>query len=239
MSGFSTALRYEKLPLPSAPFADPYLAIYPLRDITFPNSAEFARAIDSCESEDLPGKSVFKTVEMVITWYEYVDEQGGREGELRSRSEIEVGGISIESGTEKGRSGGAVRQEEQQQFVETIAVLEYIPPTALMSDEALVSYIYNIYVPLLKARLTTDYIRTRLYRFVDVFWAKDVEEERRRRGWLVVHEFKDEIDDGKTIGENEEAWKELEEDLARKVGGKVERVGFKLTEKFGDGTWIG
>ena len=205
--------------------------MYPLRDITFPYSAEFARSSDSCESEDLPGKSIFKTADFVITWYEFIDERGGREGGLRSGSKMEGGGVSDER--------GAVRQDEQQQLVETIAVLEYLPSTALMSDEALVSYFYNIYVPLLKTRLTPDYICTRLYRLVDVRWAEAAEEERQRRGWLAIHEFGDETDDQRTIGRNEEVWKELEEDLVRKVGGKVERVGFKLTEKFGDGTWAG
>ena len=197
-------------------------------------------AADSCESEDLPGRSVFKTVEFRIETYEFMGDKASKRHELRHDN-----GESHE----KVLGTGAPHQEDKRKYqgtAEKLAVLEFISPAPTTSDELLISYFQTTYIPLLKTHVSSHHTRSKLFRLVNespINESEEVKKPTQPQRWLTMHEFGqvDEVDgdeEASIFDRSEEGWKKLQEKLMGHVGGKVEKVGYRLTESFGKGTWI-
>lgn len=83
MSGIRAAMRYVRAAPPAdahpdASSAMPYVTLYPLHDVGWLQGTEFDAMRESTEADYLPGRSVFKSVEMDGRGYEVVE--GGAEG---------------------------------------------------------------------------------------------------------------------------------------------------------------
>ena len=74
MSGCHAAMRYVDT---NEHAKEPYLTLYPLKDVSWVHGAEFGTAIDSTESDVLPQRSVFKSVLFDGRSYTLTDEVEG------------------------------------------------------------------------------------------------------------------------------------------------------------------